>query len=49
MKKLAGGDPQLLVEAKQVLLREVSLLVLEGVKDGYNLFRIPSITFQDAI
>jgi hypothetical protein len=47
-KKLAGGNLQLFGQAEQVLFRKVSLLVLEGVKDGDNLFWIPSITFQDA-
>jgi hypothetical protein len=48
MKKLAGGNLQFFGKEAQVLFGEVSLLVLERVKDGDNLFGVPSITFKDA-
>jgi hypothetical protein len=47
LKKLTGGNVELFGEPAKVLLREVSLSVLEGVKDGDNLFWIPPVTFQD--
>jgi hypothetical protein len=47
LKKLAGRNLELFGQAAQILFREVSLLVLERVKDGDNLLRIPAITFKD--